>query len=190
MSELRKVKVRLLHPNATIRFGPGTYLGPGFSLEIPHSGTFITGERVEFRRNFRAEVSGQGRITIGSDSVCTYDVLMQCTTTMDIGERCTFGQSTIVVDGQHRFRDITKPMLQQGYDFEPRRIADDVMATTKNTIMADIGERAVIAANAVVTRPVPAFTIVGGVPARVLDYFGPPGGEPAELTAARGSQAD
>src|SRR6058998_3182213 len=108
MSDLRKVWVRLLHPGATIRFGAGTYLGPGFSLEIPHSGTFITGERVQFRRGFRAEVTGSGRIVIGSDSVCTYNVLMLCTTSIEIGERCGFGQSTVVVDGQHRFRDISK----------------------------------------------------------------------------------
>jgi acetyltransferase-like isoleucine patch superfamily enzyme len=189
MSELRKLRVRLLHPDARIEFGPGTYLGPGFSLEIPGRGTFVTGERVEFRRGFRAEVAGEGRIVLGAGTICTYDVLMQCTTSIDVGERCMFGQSTIVVDGQHRFRDITRPMLEQGYDFEPITIGDDAVITSKCTIMTSVGERAFIAANAVLTRPAPPHCVLGGVPARVLDYFGPPGGEPEGWSRPASSQA-
>lgn len=180
-SWLRMRWVLLRHPHATIRFGRNVYLGPGFSLFIPGEGSFIVGDRVEFRRGFRAEVSGNGRITIGSDTRCTYSVLMQCTTSIDIGERCQFGQTTIVVDGQHRFRDLTKPMLEQGYDFSPITIEDDAVVTTKCTIMANIGERAFIGANSVVTRPVPPYTVAVGAPARPIEYFGPPGGEPAEL---------
>jgi galactoside O-acetyltransferase len=173
MSWLRKQRVLLAHPHADIRFGRGVHIGPGFSLHIPGPGTFVAGDRVEFRRGFRAEVEGTGRITIGADSHITYYVLMQCTTSIDIGERCMFGQSTIVVDGQHRFRDITRPMLEQGYDFTPVTIADDVTVTTKCTIMADIGTRAVIGANSVVTRPVAPYTVAVGAPAREVDYFGP-----------------
>jgi acetyltransferase-like isoleucine patch superfamily enzyme len=180
-SWMRKRWVILRHPQADIRFGRDTYLGPGFSLFIPGEGSFIVGDAVEFRRDFRAEVSGNGRVTIGSGSVFTYSVLIQCTTTISIGERCQFGQTTILVDGQHRFRDITRPMLEQGYDWHPLTIEDDATITTKCTIMADIGPRAFIGANSVVTRSIPAYTVAVGAPARPIEYFGPPGGEPEEL---------
>ena len=182
-SWLRKRWILLRHPHADIRFGRGVYLGPRFSLFIPEEGSFIVGDRVEFRRDFRAEVSGNGRVTIGRNATFTYSVLVQCSTTIDIGERCQFGQSTILLDGQHRFRDTTRPMLEQGYDFHPLRIEDDAVITTKCTIMADVGRRAFIGANSVVSRPVPPFTIAVGAPARPIDYFGPPGEEPAELPA-------
>jgi len=180
-SWLRKQWVLVRHPHADIRFGRNCYLGPGFSLFMPGEGSFIVGDRVEFRRDFRAEVSGRGRITIGSHTTFTYSVLVQCSTTIDIGERCQFGQTTILLDGQHRFRDITRPMLEQGYDFNPLTIEDEAVITSKCTVMADIGRRAFVGANAVVTRPVPPYTVAVGAPAKPIEYFGPPGEEPAEL---------
>ena len=187
LSTLRKRWVVFSHPHADIRFGPRVYVGPGFSLDIPANGTFVAGPGCEFRRGFRAEIAGDGRITFGAGSVCTYYVLMQCTTSIDVGERCMFGQSTIVVDGQHRFRDLTRPMLEQGYDFTPIRIEDDATITTKCSIMAGVGRRAFVGANAVVSRPVPAYTVAVGAPARPVDYFGPPGEEPPGLTASTSS---
>jgi acetyltransferase-like isoleucine patch superfamily enzyme len=174
MSWLRKRWIVIRHPQANIRFGRDVYVGPRFSLFIPNRGSFIVGDRVEFRRDFRAEVSEQGRVTIGNDSVFTYSVLLQCTTTIDIGERCQFGQCAILVDGQHRFRDITRPMLEQGYDFQPLRIEDDAVVTSKCTVMADIGQRAFVGANSVVSKPIPAYTVAVGSPARPIEYFGPP----------------
>jgi len=176
MSWLRKRWVLLRHPHATIRFGRHVYLGPGFSLSIPDRGSFIVGDAVEFRRDFRAEISGPGRVTIGSGSILTYSVLIQCSTTIDIGERCMIGQTAILLDGQHRFRDITRPMLEQGYDFTPLVIEDDAVISSKCTIMASVGQRAYVGANSVVTKPIPPYTVAVGAPAtRVVDRFGPAG---------------
>lgn len=118
---------------------------------------------------------------IGAGSYLTYDVILACSTSIDIGERCGLAQNTFVADGNHRYRDLERPFLAQGYEFRPIRIEDDAQIHSKCTIVASIGERAVIGANAVVTKPIPPYTLAAGVPARVVDYFGPPGGEPAEL---------
>ena len=185
-SALRKRWAILKNPHATIRFGRHTYCGPGFSLWMPHGGTFIAGDACEFRRGFRAEVGEHGRVVIGDHSRFTYDVLIQCSTSMEFGNRVMAGQCTQFADGGHRFRDLDTPMLEQGYDFRPLRIADDVTILSKCTIVNDIGERAVVAANAVVTRPVPPFTVVAGVPAKPIDYFGP---APDESQAARNAAA-
>jgi acetyltransferase-like isoleucine patch superfamily enzyme len=191
ISALRKRWVLFRNPHATIRFGPGTYVGPGFSLHMPFGGTFITGAGVEFRRNFRAELGGRdARIEFGARCVCTYDVLMQCSTTMLIGERCQFGQATIVIDGNHRFRDLDRPMLEQGYDFTPIHIDDDATITSKCTIMADVGKRAFLGANAVVTRAIPPYCVAAGVPARVIEYFGPPEMRPEDSPPAPARSGD
>jgi acetyltransferase-like isoleucine patch superfamily enzyme len=189
MSWLRKRWTIFRNPHAHIDFQGPVYLGPRFSLHAPQGGTFIVGPGVEFRRGFRCELGPTARITIGGGSVFTYDVLVQCDTSIDIGERVMFGQCTMVVDGNHRYRDLTKPMLQQGYDYRPLRIEDDVTTTTKCTIIANIGTRTVLGANSVVTRDLPPYCVAGGTPARVIDYFGPPGQEPPELTERSASSA-
>ena len=181
MSLLRKRWVLLRNPQAEIRFVEPVYLGPRFSLHMPEGGTFVAGPGVEFRRGFRAELGGPRR---GSRSapgpIFTYDVR---DAVLDVDHRrraraCSArrrSSSTATTASATS----TRPMLQQGYDFTPLRIADDVTVTTKCTIIADIGERAFIGANSVVTRAVPPFCVAAGVPARVREYFGPPGGEPS-----------
>src|SRR3712207_4754255 len=109
---------------------------------------------------------------------------MQRGTTIDIGKRVMFGQATLVVDGNHRYRELDKPMLEQGYYFRPLRLEDDVTITTKCTIINSIGTRTFVGANTVVTKKLPPYCVVGGNPAKVLDYFGPPGLEPPELGAS------
>jgi acetyltransferase-like isoleucine patch superfamily enzyme len=182
-SWLRKRWVLLRNPQADIRFEGPVYLGPGFSLHMPHGGTFVVGPGVEFRRGFRAEIGPNGRVSIGAGSYLTYDVIIACSTSVEIGARCGLAQSTFVADGNHRYQDLDAPFLSQGYDFRPIRIADDVQIHAKCTIVNSIGTRSVIGANAVVTRPIPPYCMAAGVPARVLDYFGPPGQEPEELSS-------
>jgi acetyltransferase-like isoleucine patch superfamily enzyme len=184
MSELRKRWVLFRHPHANIVFQGPVYLGPGFSLHVPDRASFIVGPGVEFRRNFRAELGPGARIEIGAGTACTYDVLMQCLTEIEIGKRCLLGQATAIFDGSHRFREVDKPVLGQGYDLRPITIGDDAAVMTKCTVINDIGTRAFVGANSVVSKPVPPFTVAVGAPARPIDYFGPEGQEPAELVSS------
>ncbi len=185
MSWARKRWVMFRNPHAQIEFRGPVYLGPGFSLDMPHGGTFIVGPGVEFRRGFRAEFArSDTRIELGALVVFSYDVIIQCTTSVRIGDHCQFGQNALIVDGNHRFKDLDRPMLAQGYDYNPITIADHAVVTTKCTVVADIGERTYVGAGSVVTKPLPPFCVAVGAPARPVEYFGPPGQEPPELAPA------
>jgi len=129
MSWVRKQWVLFRHPHANIVFEGPVYLGPGFSLHIPEDGNFIVGPAVEFRRGFRAELARGATVRIGAGSVFTYNVLIQCGRSIEIGERCMFGQSSAVFDGNHRFRELDRPMLAQGYDLRPVKLEDDAVVT-------------------------------------------------------------
>jgi acetyltransferase-like isoleucine patch superfamily enzyme len=152
------------------------YLGRGFQLLMPSGGTFIVGAGVEFRRDFVCEIQGDGRVVIGDRAVFTYGCVIQCSTSVEVGEGAMIGQHCQIVDGNHRFRDPDVAFLDQGYDFRPIRIGPQAAILSKCTIIADVGERAVVAAHSVVTENVPAYSLAGGVPARVIEYYGPDAG--------------
>jgi acetyltransferase-like isoleucine patch superfamily enzyme len=171
--------IKITHLHCTIDFQGPVRIGPGFQLDIPQGGTFIVGPGVDFRRDFVCEISGNGRVVIGGGTVFTAATLIQCTTSIEIGARCGFGQSTFIVDGNHRFRDHTKHFLDQGDNFRPLTIGEGVAVNTKCTVINNIGDHAVIGANSVVSRPVPPYCLAVGVPARVVEYFGPPELRPA-----------
>lgn len=182
-SRIRQLAVTATHLHCRVEFRGPVYLGPGFHLHIPDRGELVVGTGVEFRRGFVCEISGRGRVTIGDGSIFTSDALIQCTTSIEIGERAIFGQALQIADGSHRFRDWTKHLLDQGYEYKPVTIGDNAVIHSKCTIVADIGASAVIGANSLVNKPVPAYCLAGGVPARVLEYFGPPESRPPELDA-------
>jgi acetyltransferase-like isoleucine patch superfamily enzyme len=184
-SRARGFWVRFRNPQADIRIGRGCYLGPGFSIHTPAGGTFVCGDYCEFRRGFRAELGGpDARIEIGGGSRFTYDALIQCGRSITIGRRVIVAQASMIVDGNHRFRDLSRPMLEQGYDLRPVTIEDDAFITSKCTVIASVGTRSVVGANSVATRDIPAYSVAVGAPARVIDYFGPDGAPPRELSAA------
>lgn len=180
-STSRRLLIQATHGHCRVEFQGPVHIGPGFALNIPDRGTLIVGPGVDFRRGFVCEISGDGRVEIGAGSTFTSHALVQCTTTIQIGRGCVFGQATMIADGSHRFRDPTRHMLAQGYDFRPIHIGDGAAVMSKCTILADIGKRAFVGANSVVTKPIPAFCLAGGAPARVLEYFGPPDRRPPDL---------
>jgi len=190
LSRLRKRWVIARNPQVRFEISEPVHFGPGFSIHAPYGGTLRIGQAVEFRRGFRLELAeGYSEVSIGAGTAFTYEVVIQCGRRIEIGERCFFGQATMIVDGDHRFRDLDRPIAEQGYDLRPVTIADDVWAGSKCTIMAGVGARTVVGANAVVTRDLPPYVVAVGAPARPIDYFGPPGGEPNGLPASASSQA-
>lgn len=185
-SDLRRITAQVCRGHAHIEFRGPVRLGPGFALDIPDRGTLIVGPGVDFRRGFVCEISGDGRVEIGAGCVFTSNALVQCTTTITIGERCMFGQSLLMADGNHRFRDLDTPMLDQGYDYQPIVIEDDVTVTTKCTIIgARVGTRSVIGANSVIVKDVPPYCVAVGAPAKIIEYFGPPELRPEGVPASR-----
>ena len=170
-SEFRRAQILFTHGHCRVKFNGPVRLGPGFHLDIPDSGSFIVGSGVDFRRGFVCEISGEGVVKIGDGSIFTSNVLIQCSTSIEIGERFAFGQSVLIVDGYHRYEGTDSHWLDQGYDYRSIRIGNGAGISDKCTIQADIGERAMIASHSVVNRPIPPFSVAAGCPARVIRRF-------------------
>jgi acetyltransferase-like isoleucine patch superfamily enzyme len=172
-SRWRRWLVLATNRHADVRIHRHVRLGPGFRLYMPEGGTFIVDKGVDFRRDFVCDISSGGYVEIGAGTIFTSSTLIQISTRLTIGTRVVFGQSTLIADGNHRWRDPDLHLLDQGYDFTPIDIGDNAVGMSKVTILAPVGERAVIGAHTLVTKPVPPYTLVAGSPARVIEHFGP-----------------
>lgn len=183
-SEARRLALLATNTHANVRIAKPVRLGPGFRLFMPEGGTFIAQPGCDFRRDFVCEIYGGGTVEIGPGTTFTSSTLVQITTRLTIGARAAFGQATLIVDGNHRWRDPDVHMFDQGYDYTPLDIGDGAMVFTKSTIFASLGERAIVGANSLVSKPVPAFCFAAGTPATVREYYGKPENRPADLDLA------
>src|SRR5438105_12053228 len=100
-STTRRLMVQATHLHCHVEFQGPVRIGPGFAVDIPDRGTFIVGPGVDFRRGFVCEISGEGRVVVGAGSIFTSTALIQCSTSIEIGRRCIFGQATMIADGNH-----------------------------------------------------------------------------------------
>ncbi len=93
--------------------------------------------------------------------------------TCTIGSHVMMGEDCTIITRNHRHDRTDIPMMEQGFEEEqPVYIGNDVWIGDRVTILAGVhvGDGAIIAAGAVVTKDVPTYAIVGGVPARVLKF--------------------
>ena len=95
-----------------------------------------------------------------------------------IGDHVMIAAHVTMISGDHRTDVIGKYMMEVGEDEKlpendlPIVIEKDVWIGVGATVLkgVTVGEGAVIAAGSVVTKDVPPYAIVGGVPAKVLKY--------------------
>lgn len=91
--------------------------------------------------------------------------------TCTIGDYVMMGTDVVVITHNHVFDRTDIPMMHQGFEEErPVVIGNDVWIGDRVIILpgVHVGDGCILAAGAVVTRDVPPYAIVGGVPAKVI----------------------
>lgn len=109
-------------------------------------------------------------LIVGNDVDIAKDVLITTTGGVEIGDRTLIGYRTQILSANHTIPPIGQPFPISGDDYRKVIIEKDVWIGANCIITpgVHIGEGAVIAAGAVVTKDVEANTIVGGVPAKFI----------------------
>ena len=69
---------------------------------------------------------------------------------------------------QHTHDDLTAPIKEQGGIYEKVEIGEDTWIGNCAVIGANVGKKCIVAAGAVVVKPIPDLTVVGGNPAKVI----------------------
>lgn len=144
----------LVSPRASVQlsdritFGPGTVVKP-YAVIINHT----------------------GRIRIGSDcAISSFNHISTGDQDLVIGNHVRIAPNVTILGADRNVQRRDALIVDQGRTQRSTTIGDDVLIGAGAVVLAGcgIGTGAVIGAGSVVTRDVPPYAIVAGVPARVI----------------------
>jgi len=116
----------------------------------------------------------QPHIVIGDGFICGDYCHITATNSVIIGKNVLLGKFVTITDNSHGESTLNdmdiKPIQRPLYSKGEVEIGDNVWIADKVTICpgVHVGKGAIIAANSVVTKDVPAYCIAGGVPAKIV----------------------
>ena len=130
-----------------------------------------------YLRPMSSDVKGLHNLSVGDGTSIPKGSTFYCTEApLTIGKKVIFGPRPTIITGDHRIDLIGKYIIDITVEEKlpendaPVVIEDDVWCGANVTILkgVTIGRGSVIAAGAVVTQSFPPYSIIGGVPARLL----------------------
>lgn len=136
-----------------------------------HYGALLAGAGKNLRISEAVKLANPSNITIGDECYLGDGVQIYAWK-----ERVTLGNHVLIAAGakmitrKHGFADIKAPIAGQGYTHAPIVIEDDVWIGFQAIILpgVTIGKGSIVGAGAVVTKSIEPFSIVGGIPARLI----------------------
>lgn len=110
------------------------------------------------------------RLTIGSGVVVARDVTLDARGELELEDEALIGFESVLLSHTHRSDEVGVAIQRQGMYSAPVRIGARAWLGMRVLVLpgVEVGEDAIVASGAVVTESIPARSIAGGVPARVL----------------------
>ena len=141
--------LRIEYPK-NLELGSFSYYGFDCKIYASEFSKVKIGSKVELNSNVMINARGKGKIFIGDNVL--------------------IGPNVVLRSSDHSFNDFKKNINQQGMDDGIIVIEDNVWIGSNCVILQNciIGEGSVIAAGAVVTKNIEPYSVVGGVPAKLI----------------------
>ena len=128
-----------------------------------------------FLRPMSSDFKGLEKLSIGEGSSIPRGRVFYCTKApLTIGKMVVFGPNPTIITGDHRY-DVIGSYIIDNHEKLPENdapvvIEDDVWCGANVTILkgGTIGKGSIVAAGSVVTKSFPEYSIIVGVPAKLI----------------------
>ena len=141
------------------------------SVTPPYMARETVWHPTSFRTHTLGQIQSDGASLVGNEvTVCGYMEANRGKGKICIGNNVLIGPNVVLRSSNHSFESIDKPVIEQGMKDGEIIIEDDVWIGSNAVILPNckIGEGSIVAAGAVVTSNVESYTVVGGVPAKLI----------------------
>lgn len=159
----------LIYKRLFKQMGKSCYIEAG--VTILGFGRITLGENVRIAKNSYIYANDNGVLEIGNNfAMNTNSQLGAAGGKIIIGNNCAIGPNCVLRAANHAFGRTDIPIVKQGHEYGEIHIGDDVWIASNCVITANtkIGKSCVIAAGSVVTKDVEEFSVVGGIPAKII----------------------
>jgi acetyltransferase-like isoleucine patch superfamily enzyme len=114
-------------------------------------------------------------ITLGEGAFINRRVMIDDRAEVTIGAYAGIASGVIIETHRHILDDFSEPVMFGGRTFHPTTIGGAGLLGYNAVILAGLtlGERVIVGSNSVVTKDVPDYHIVGGVPAKTIKVVTP-----------------
>lgn len=148
-------------------------LGPNIRFGTPAYGRIILGNRCSILPYSIVAAYG-GEIIFGDDVAVNPFCVIYGHGGLKIGSGTRIAAGTVIVPANHEFRDVGMPIRKQPLSKAGITIGEDNWIGAGARVLDGVhtGNGCVISAGAVVTKSIPDFSIVAGVPAKVIGMRG------------------
>lgn len=113
------------------------------------------------------------KIEIGSNVNIEQNLHMTCADSIIIDNDVVISSNALITDINHSYKEIDKHPLLQNLEIRAVRIGSYSLIGSGARILpgVTIGKNVIVGANAVVTKSVPDYSVVAGVPARIVKRY-------------------
>lgn len=153
------------------RIGFFSYMGPPIFLKGTRN--ICIGNRVRIFPHYRMETYNQGSITIEDNCSIGQRFHVTAANRLRIGKNSTISFDVMVTDIDHNYENLGVAIHSQGFKISSTQIGENCFIGSGAKIQAGtiLGNHCVVGANSVVRGSFPDYTVIAGVPARIVKQY-------------------